>query len=267
MSAGRKVRLDQLLVERGLAETRTRAQALVLAGRVSSGGVRLDKAGARMAADTPLEVEPAQRWVGRGGAKLAPVLASFGVPVSGRDTLDVGASTGGFTQALLEAGAARVIALDVGRGQLDWGLRNDPRVAVLEGINARNLRCEDLPFRPALAVVDVSFISLELVLPPVAACLQPGGEIVALVKPQFEVGRGRVGRGGIVRDPLRHREVLDRMAAFVRSSGWALSGLRRSPLRGAEGNVEFFLRIALAGPGLTEPAVAREIESALTEDA
>ena len=185
--------------------------------------------------------------MGRGGYKLHGALETFGIEVRDLDALDVGASTGGFTQVLLEAGAARVIALDVGRGQLDWSLRNDPRVVVLEGVNARHLSPGDLPFRPAIAVLDVSFISLQLVLEPVAACLLPPGRLVALVKPQFEAGRGRVGKGGIVRDPAVHREVLDRLLGFCGHRGWGILGIAASPIRGAEGNVEFFLDIAPGG--------------------
>ena len=243
-------RLDRILVDRGLAETRAKAQALILAGRVTSRGERLNKPGSRYPSDLPLELAQGRRWVGRGAEKLLGALREFRIEVRGRDALDVGASTGGFTQVLLEAGAARVIALDVGRGQLDWSLRQDPRVLPLEGINARYLTPADLPFRPSVATIDVSFISLELVLPPVLACLSPDGEIVALIKPQFEVGRGQVGKGGIVRDAALHREVLERTAAFVRSSGWAVAGLCASPLLGADGNREFLIHVRPAGPGL-----------------
>ncbi len=256
-------RLDVLLVERGLASSRTQAQSLILAGRVLSLGTRLEKAGQRIAADAPLEVAPGPRFVSRGGLKLSAALAAFGVDASGRDAMDVGASTGGFTQVLLEAGARRVAALDVGRGQLDWSLRNDPRVVVLEGINARRLAPSDLPFPPELAVIDVSFISLELVLPSVVACLAPAGEIVALVKPQFEVGRGKVGRGGIVREPELHAEVLRRLAAFSRGRGGGLAGAMASPIRGAEGNVEFFLHVTPARPGLEAEALDAALREAV----
>ncbi len=258
---GRQERLDVLLVERGLAPSRAQAQSLILAGRVSSLGIRLDKAGQRIDADAPLEVAPGPRFVSRGGRKLQAALAELGVLPAGLDALDVGSSTGGFTQALLEAGARRVIALDVGRGQLDWSLRNDARVVVLEGVNARYLEASCLPFPPALAAIDVSFISLELVLPPVAGCLAGGGELVALVKPQFEVGRGKVGRGGIVRDPERHAEVLARLAAFARERGWGLLGAIPSPIRGAEGNVEFFLHLAPGRTGL----VGASLDAALRD--
>jgi len=263
--AVRRERLDRLLVRRGLAPTRAKAQALILAGRVRSDGVRLDKAGQAIPEDAPLQVDEGARYVGRGGHKLAGALGALGVEAGGCDALDVGSSTGGFTQALLEAGASRVVALDVGRGQLDWSLRRDPRVSVLEGINARHLEPSMLPFSPSLAVIDVSFISLKRVLPAVAACLAPGGCMLALVKPQFEVGRGRVGRGGIVRDPALHREVLRSVVAFARESAWGIGGIARSPLRGAEGNVEFFLLLRTGDPGLDPSAVDLALEEAVGE--
>jgi 23S rRNA (cytidine1920-2'-O)/16S rRNA (cytidine1409-2'-O)-methyltransferase len=266
-SEGSSERLDRILVQRGLAENRSRAQALVLAGRVVSGGRRLDKPGVLLPADVPLELLAGRRFVGRGARKLAGALERFGLRVEGRDVLDVGASTGGFTQALLEAGARAVIALDVGRGQLDWSLRTDPRVRPLEGLNARYLRAELLPFLPSLAAVDVSFISLRKVLPAVAGCLAPGGEIVALVKPQFEAGRGRVGRGGIVRDATVHREVLESTAGWAVERGWGVCGACESPLRGADGNREFFLHLAPQAAGLSAAALARSLQRALEPDA
>lgn len=265
-AAPRTLRLDQLLVERGLAESRTQAQALVLSGRVTSGGRRLDKPGARLAAATPIDVAPGRRWVSRSGEKLHGALARWEMDVAGRRAVDIGASTGGFSQVLLEAGATEVIAVDVGHGQMDWKLRQDPRVRVLEGVNARYLRPADLPFPPSLAVVDVSFISLEKVLPALFECMEPGGEVVALVKPQFEVGREAVGRGGIVKDPELHRRVLLRLAAFVRTLGGSLHGVIPSPIRGAEGNREFFLRISLAPGGIGEAPFAAEIDRILMEE-
>lgn len=261
--AGGRARLDALLVARGLAPTRAKAQALVLAGLVRSAGRRLAKPGVLLPADAPLELLPSRRYVSRGALKLAPVLDRFGVAASGRIALDVGASTGGFTQVLLERGARTVIALDVGRGQLDVSLRTDPRVCVLEGVNARRLGPGALPAAPSLAVVDVSFISLELVLPAVAACLEPGGEIVALVKPQFEVGRGRVGRGGIVRSREARRGVLERLACFVRERGWGLLAVAPSPVRGAEGNVEYFVHLAPDRAGMPDDSLAEEIRRAV----
>lgn len=236
---------------------------MILAGLVSSEGMRLDKSGTPLPEDAPLEVAEAPRWVGRAGAKLAGALERFGVAPVGRDALDVGASTGGFTQALLEAGAARVAALDVGHGQMDWGLRNDSRVIVLDGVNARYLTPEVLPFRPSLAVIDVSFISLRLVMPAVVACVADGGDVVALVKPQFEVGRGNVGRGGIVRDPALHREVLEGLVALARERGWGCWDVARSTIRGARGNVEFFLALRPGGAPIEGPGAARAIEAAL----
>jgi 23S rRNA (cytidine1920-2'-O)/16S rRNA (cytidine1409-2'-O)-methyltransferase len=241
-------RLDTLLVARGLAPTREKARALVIAGLVESAGRRLDKPGMQVPSDAPLTVGEGRRFVGRGAEKLGPALARFSIPVSGRDAIDVGASTGGFTQVLLEAGARRVIALDVGRGQLDWTLRNDPRVVPIEGVNVRYLDPSSLPFRPSLATIDVSFISLRQVIAPTCACLAPGADVVALVKPQFEIGKGRVGRSGIVRDPAHWEEVLQGILAFSRAGELGPSGIVRSALTGAKGNVEFFLHLR---PGTT----------------
>jgi 23S rRNA (cytidine1920-2'-O)/16S rRNA (cytidine1409-2'-O)-methyltransferase len=258
-------RLDAVLVLRGLAPTRSQAQALVLAGRVRSEGRRLDKPGERVRPDLPLEIDPGPRWVGRGGEKLEGAIERLAIDPAGRDVLDVGSSTGGFTQVLLARGAARVAAVDVGRGQLDWSLRNDPRVSVLEGRNARHLSPADLPFVPSLAVIDVSFISLLLVIPAVVRCLAPGGEIVALVKPQFEVGRRLVGRNGVVRDPALHRDVLSRLASRAEADGWGLRAIVPSPIRGAEGNVEFFVLLRPGGPAAERHGTARRIEEAIDE--
>jgi 23S rRNA (cytidine1920-2'-O)/16S rRNA (cytidine1409-2'-O)-methyltransferase len=252
-------RLDVVLVERGLAPTRARARALVLAGRVLSRGARLDKPGQRIPRGTALEVREGRRFVSRGGHKLEAAIRDLSVDVAGEDALDVGASTGGFTQVLLEAGARRVVALDVGRGQLDWSLRRDPRVHVLEGVNARYIEPAALPFLPALAVVDVSFISLKLVLPGVVSCLTDGGEIVALVKPQFEVGRRLVGRGGIVRDVRLHREVLRSFGRLATERAWGVKDFAPAAVRGAEGNQEYFIHLAPSSPGLAARAIARRI--------
>jgi 23S rRNA (cytidine1920-2'-O)/16S rRNA (cytidine1409-2'-O)-methyltransferase len=250
-----RVRLDVLLVERGHAPTREKAQAMILAGLVSSEGRRLDKAGALVARDAPLTVAGGRQYVGRGAAKLAPALDRFGIDVSGRDALDVGASTGGFTQILLTRGAARVIALDVGRGQLDWQLRNDPRVTLMEGINARYLDPQSLPFRPSIVTIDVSFISLQQVLEPACSCLAPGGDVVALAKPQFEVGRSRVGRGGVVRDPVLWDDVLATLTRFARDRGLGPASIARSAITGAEGNVEFFIHLRPSSPPPAEPVL------------
>lgn len=260
------MRLDVLLVERGLADTRSRAQALLMSGRVTSAGVRVDKPGLSVAPSIPLAVSPGRVYVSRGGRKLAFALERFGIVVDERDALDVGASTGGFTQVLLEAGARRVVALDVGHGQLDWGLRNDPRVVVEERFNARYLKPEDLAFPPSLVAVDVSFISLKWILPAVVPCLEPGGEIVALIKPQFEVGRRDVGRGGIVRDPQLHRRTLLDLAAESRTLGWGLRDLCASRPRGADGNREFFVHLAPHRPGRARPDLDQAVDGALCED-
>ncbi len=256
-------RLDQLVVERGLAATRAEAARLVLAGRVLVAGRVADKPGQAVRPDLPLVLREGPRYVSRGGDKLAAALDAFGVDPRGRVCLDVGASTGGFTDCLLQRGARRVFAVDVGRGQLGPRLRADPRVTVLEGVNARYLDPAQLDARPSLATVDVSFISLEQVLPAVAACLEPGGEILALVKPQFEVGRGQVGKGGVVRDPRCHREVLLRVAAFAAARGLAPRGVVPSPLRGPRGNREFFLHLvrgaAAPAPAVLERAVAAAV--------
>ena len=263
----RRERLDQLLVERGLAANRTKAQALILAGRVHSANLHLDKPGARVPADLPLALREGRAFVSRAGPKLEAALRAFSIDPTGRDALDIGASTGGFTEALLRAGAARVIALDVGRGQLDWSLREDPRVAVLDGVNARYLRAEALPFPPSLATVDVAFISLVRVLPAIVACLAPGPcDLVALVKPQFEVGRGKVGRHGIVTDPALHREVLRRVTEDAQQRGWAVPGIIASPILGAEGNREFLLHLAPgAAPSTDFHEIEARVEAALAQ--
>ena len=233
-----KKRLDVLLVERGLAETRSQAQALVLAGRVRGHA----KAGEQIEETEPLELEEAPRFVSRGGTKLARALGAFRVDPRGRDCLDIGASTGGFTDVLLRRGAARVIALDVGYGQLHERLRSDPRVSVLERTNVRLVR--ELPFRPDLVVCDVSFISVRTALPPALALAAPDWEAVVLVKPQFEAGRRDVSRGaGVVRDPELHRRVLREIAEASVQWGAATRGVVDSGLPGPKGNREFFLHL------------------------
>ena len=237
-----KKRLDVLLVERGLAETRAKAQALILAGAVFSGDRKLDKAGTAYTDDTPLEVKSRDHpWVSRGGIKLAHALDHFAIDVAGFIALDVGASTGGFTDVLLQKGAAKVYAVDVGHGQLAWKLRQDPRVAVLERVNARYLTAEQVPEPPDIVVCDASFIGLETVLPAALGLAKPQAQLVALIKPQFEVGPERVGKGGVVRDPALHQEVCARIAAWLTGRGWEVVGIVESPIRGPEGNIEFLV--------------------------
>ena len=235
-----KPRLDRLLVERGLAPTREKAQALIMAGAVLVDGRKAAKPGQPVGAESRIEVLEQPPFVSRGGLKLAAAIAHFGIRVASRICLDIGASTGGFTDCLLQRGAARVHAVDVGAGQLDWKIRNDPRVAVHEKLNARYLRPEDLGERIDLAVCDVSFISATLILPAVAPLLQPAGEMVILVKPQFEVGKGQVGKGGIVREPELHQAACRRVDDAVRQLGFE-TALIESPILGAKGNREFLL--------------------------
>jgi 23S rRNA (cytidine1920-2'-O)/16S rRNA (cytidine1409-2'-O)-methyltransferase len=241
--AGSKRRLDLLLVERGLADSRNRAQALIIAGAVWSGDRRLDKPGHAVADDIPLEVRGRDHpYVSRGGLKLAAGLDAFGLDPSGRVALDIGASTGGFTDVLLRRGAAKVYAVDVGHGQLDWTLRNDPRVVVLEKTNARKLSRAEIPEAPGAVVCDASFIGLEIVLAPALDLAAPGAFLVALIKPQFEVGPEKVGKGGVVRDPALHAEVCERIKAWLAArAGWRVLGVSESPILGPEGNREFLI--------------------------
>ncbi len=238
-----RTRLDRLLVERGLVSSREQARRLIMAGAVVAGEQRADKPGTLVDPETALRLKAAAQspYVSRGGHKLAGGLQAFGLDVTGITALDVGASTGGFTDCLLQHGAAKVFAVDVGYGQLAWSLRQDPRVVNLERRNIRHLAPDELHPPPGLAVIDASFISLTLVIPHVSRLIAAEGEIVALVKPQFEVGKGRVGKGGVVRDPALHAEVLADLQA--RMDGWqlAVKGVTQSPLRGPKGNKEFFL--------------------------
>ena len=236
-----KERLDVLLVRRGLCPSREKAQRLIMAGGIFSGGTRLDKASQTLPDDTPLEVRVAERYVGRGGLKLEGALAHFALDPAGLTCLDVGASTGGFTDCLLQHGAAKVYALDVGHGQLDWKIRSDPRVVVMEHCNARHLQAGDLPEKVQLAVADVSFISLTLVLPPMAGLLTDGGMIVALIKPQFELSRAEVGRGGVVRDDGARQRAVDKIRDFATRLGWSWGGVVDSPVAGADGNRELLV--------------------------
>jgi 23S rRNA (cytidine1920-2'-O)/16S rRNA (cytidine1409-2'-O)-methyltransferase len=235
-----KPRLDRLLVERGLAPTREKAQALIMAGDVLIDGHKAQKSGQPVDPECRLEVLAQPPFVSRGGLKLDAALSQFAIAVTGRVCLDVGASTGGFTDCLLQRGATRVHAVDVGTGQLDWKIRSDPRVVVHEKLNARYLRPDDLGESIGLAVCDVSFISVTLILPAVKAVLQPAGEMVILVKPQFEVGKGQVGKGGIVRDTELQQAACRRVDDAARQLGFETS-LMESPILGAEGNREFLL--------------------------
>jgi 23S rRNA (cytidine1920-2'-O)/16S rRNA (cytidine1409-2'-O)-methyltransferase len=235
----KKERVDKLLVERGLAETRAKAQALVIAGQVFSGQQRLDKAGQLLALDAPLTLKETLPYVGRGGLKLAAALDHFQIDVAEKVCLDIGASTGGFTDCLLQRGARRVIALDVGHGQLDWKLRQDPRVEVREKVNARYLTPEDFDARFEIIVADVSFISLTKILPVVPPLMSEQAVIVVLIKPQFEVGREEVGKGGIVRDEAAQQRVVAEINACAEGLGLKVRGVIDSPILGADGNREF----------------------------
>jgi 23S rRNA (cytidine1920-2'-O)/16S rRNA (cytidine1409-2'-O)-methyltransferase len=235
-----KLRLDRLMADRGLAESREKAQALIMAGEVRVAGVRAAKPGQQVAEDAQVEVLARPPWASRGGFKLAGALENFAIDVAGCVCLDIGASTGGFTDVLLKAGAARVHAVDVGAGQLAWSLRTDARVVVHDGINARHLAAQDIGEPVDFLCCDVSFISVTLILPAAVPLLRPGGQMVILIKPQFEVGKGQVGKGGIVRDPALHRAACDRVEAAVRELGFA-TAIMESPIFGAEGNKEFLL--------------------------
>jgi 23S rRNA (cytidine1920-2'-O)/16S rRNA (cytidine1409-2'-O)-methyltransferase len=238
-----KIRADQLLVDQGLAPSRSRAQALILAGKVLAGDKRVDKPGQALPEETALRVKgPDHPWVSRGGLKLQHALEVFGIDVTGMTVLDVGSSTGGFTDVALTKGARKAYAVDVGTNQLDWKLRQDARVVVMENTNARYLTAEMIPEAPDLIVCDASFIGLQTVLPAALALAKDGTKLVALIKPQFEVGKGRVGKGGVVREPELHREVCDRIVAWLDAlPGWRVIGLTTSPITGPEGNVEFLV--------------------------
>ena len=245
-----RVRLDTLLAERGLFSSRTRAAASVMAGEVRFGGgdgARAQKPGQMVHPDIALTVDERPRFVSRGGVKLANALETFGLDPAGRRCLDVGASTGGFTDCLLQGGAEHVIALDVACGELDWRLRNDERVTVLERTNARAMSPQEMAYEPDLVVIDVSFISLAKVLPAVLACAAPRRDILAMIKPQFEVGRGNVGKGGVVRDPGDRRGALIGVAAAARELGESVLGFASSGLPGPKGNLESFVWIAEGG--------------------
>ena len=245
MMVAERRRLDQALVERSLAVSREQAQTMVRAGLVQVAGVTTDQPDRMVGTDQTIEVAGTTRYVSRGGEKLAAALDAFEIDPMGRACLDVGSSTGGFTDLLLQRGAARVIAVDVGYGQLAWSLRQDPRVIVLERVNIRHL--DRLPVPADLGVIDVSFISLRLVLPRVRELLSPPGDVVALVKPQFEVGKGAVGKGGVVRNPEQHRQVLSELKHFAEQNGYTIAGETPSPILGAKGNREFLLYLRRNG--------------------
>ena len=242
-----KERLDKLVFERGLAESRSRAQAMILAGQVLVDEQRADKPGHLVSPDAVIRIKgEVLRYVGRGGLKLEAALREFRINPEGTTCLDVGASTGGFTDCLLQHGAKRVWAIDVGHNQIAWRIRQDPRVVVMEGVNARSINADVFPVRFDLATIDVSFISLGKILPAVKSCLRAEADCITLVKPQFEVGRGEVERGGLVRDPLKHRRVLEEVAKASESLGFSLKGTIESPITGADGNREFLMHLNLS---------------------
>ena len=242
MGKAAKQRVDQLLVERGLAESRSRAQALVLAGVVFSGETKLAKAGHTLAADAPLEVRGRDHpWVSRGGIKLAHAIEHFGLDPAGITAMDIGSSTGGFTDVLLQKGASHVFAVDSGTNQLAWKLRQDPRVTVLEQTSARILTPTEIDRPCTWVVCDASFIALSKVLEVPLKLAAPECQLIALIKPQFEVGRGEVGKGGVVRDPALHARVCDEVRSWIEGLGWQVQGIVESPITGPEGNVEFLI--------------------------
>ncbi len=236
-----KIRLDRLLVELGFVESRSRAQALIMAGKVMVDGEVVDKAGRPVEPTSRITLREGLPYVSRGGLKLEGFFVETGIDVRGLVVMDVGSSTGGFTDCLLKRGAKRVIAVDVGKGLLDWRLRNDKRVRLLEGRNIRYLKVEDVGERVDMAVIDVSFISLEKVLPVVRGIVKEWGGVLCLVKPQFEVGKGMVGKGGVVNDPDKHRKVIERLKEFSKTLGFTILDVRESVIRGAKGNREFWL--------------------------
>jgi len=237
----KKIRLDLLLVQKGLAESREKARAMIMAGLVEVNGVMADKPGRLIAPLSTLSIKKLLPYVSRGGLKLEAALDRFSVDVKDKVVLDVGASTGGFTDCLLQRGTKRVVAVDVGYGQFHWKLRLDPRVVLLEKTNVRNLEPGRVKEEPDGAVIDVSFISLKLVLPAISRLLKAQAFVIALVKPQFEVGKGQVGKGGVVRDPVLHQEVVDRLCAFFTELGWRVEGQIPSPVLGPKGNKEFLV--------------------------
>ncbi|WP_088833507.1 TlyA family RNA methyltransferase [Paenibacillus tyrfis] len=263
-----KERLDVLLVEQGYYETREKAKAAIMAGLVLVDDVPVDKAGTKIARTSRLIVKGAVHpYVSRGGLKLEKALNVFGIDLQGVTMLDIGASTGGFTDCALQNGVVHVYAVDVGYNQLDWSLRKDPRVSVMERTNFRYMQPGDLKGpEPAFASIDVSFISLKLILPPLKQLLAPQGQLVALIKPQFEAGREKVGKSGVVRDPRVHQEVLEDILRFAQDIGYAIRGLTYSPIKGGEGNIEFLVHLLHTDePGLSGPELDRLIREVTQE--
>jgi 23S rRNA (cytidine1920-2'-O)/16S rRNA (cytidine1409-2'-O)-methyltransferase len=260
-------RLDALLVGRGLFATRAQARAAILAGEVCVDGVTADKPGAPVSDTAAVEVRARRRFVSRGGDKLDHAMASLGVSVEGEDVCDLGSSTGGFVDRLLAGGARRVTAVDVGYGQLDWRLRTDPRVTVLERTNARSLTREHLPVEPSFVTADLSFIALTVALGPVLECARPGYRGLVLVKPQFEAGRQHVGKGGVVKDPVVHRDVLTRVAGWLQQHRAAVLGMCDSGHPGPKGNVEYFVYFCDAASPLAERRVNAAAEAARAVEA
>ena len=236
---GKKLRLDVLLVQKGLQESRQKAQATIMSGQVFVDGQRVDKPGAPVVEDAEIEVKGGLRYVSRGGLKLEKAMALWPVHLEDAVCMDIGASTGGFTDCMLQNGAAKVYAVDVGYGQLAWKLRSDPRVVCLERTNARYLSHEQIPEEPDFSSVDVSFISLKLILPAIAGVLRDGGQVVCLIKPQFEAGKEKVGKKGVVRDPAVHREVLEHFLEHAKENNFTVIDITYSPIRGPEGNIEY----------------------------
>lgn len=265
----RKTRLDVFLVEQGLQESRQKAQAVIMSGAVFVNGQRVDKPGTPVAADAAVEVRGNPLpYVSRGGLKLEKAMSVWPIALTGKVCMDIGASTGGFTDCMLQNGAVKVYAVDVGYGQLAWKLRSDERVVCLERTNARYLTHEQISEEPDFSSIDVSFISLKLILPAVAGVLRDGGQVVALIKPQFEAGREKVGKNGVVRDPAVHREVLEHFLTHARESGFRILGLSFSPIRGPEGNIEYLGWLekgAWLGKDFDLGALVEESHSALKE--
>ena len=262
-----KQRADVWLVNRGMAESREKAQALIMAGQVYVGEKKVLKASEQLSEDAPLQVRGTQdAFASRGGHKLEKAISAFHADVSGAVAMDIGAATGGFTDVLLRHGASHVYAIDVGYGQLDWRLRNDPRVTVMERTNARALTLEQFPLRPGLTVMDVSFISIRLILPVAAAIMGEGGRFLTLIKPQFEAGRGQVGKHGVVREKEIHQRVLREICDFVPSFGWHAAELTYSPIKGPAGNIEFLADIQPGeGTSISDDAIRTLVDTAHRE--